>query len=114
IGVVIAERTLYLPSVAVAALAALIWQKLEGRVAPARMWVPVLAAAGIIGALGVRTWVRNPVWDSTDSVWASMFRDQPLSYRTQWLHAVGAWQAERYDVAETRFRLAHRLYDRDS
>jgi tetratricopeptide (TPR) repeat protein len=114
IGVLIAERTLYLPSVAVSALAAFAWQAAEPRLTPARRRALLLLAAAVIVVLGVRTWVRNPVWASTDTVWTSMLRDQPRSYRTQWLHAVQLWRAGRIDLAEAHFEFAYRLYARDS
>ena len=114
IGVLIAERTLYLPSVAVSALVAFAWQAAGPRLDPARRRRLVLLTAAVLLALGVRTWVRNPVWASTDTVWASMLRDQPRSYRTQWLYAVKLWRADRLEQAATHFEFAYRLYARDS
>jgi tetratricopeptide (TPR) repeat protein len=43
-----------------------------------------------------------------------MLRDQPESYRTQWLTAIQLWQDRRMDEAEARFEFAYRLYQRDS
>jgi tetratricopeptide (TPR) repeat protein len=43
-----------------------------------------------------------------------MLRDQPRSYRTQWLYAVKLWRAGRIDLAEAHFEFAYRLYARDS
>jgi tetratricopeptide (TPR) repeat protein len=114
IGVLIAERTLYLPSVAVSGLAAFAWQALQPRLDHAGRRRLVMLAAIVIVAFGARTWIRNPVWASTDSVWAAMLRDQPQSYRTQWLYAIKLWRADRLPEAATRFEFAYRLYDRDS
>jgi tetratricopeptide (TPR) repeat protein len=114
IGVLIAERTLYLPSVAVSALAAFAWQALQPGLDSAGRRRLVLICATVIIAFGVRTWIRNPVWASTDTVWAAMMRDQPQSYRTQWLYAIKLWGANRLPEAATRFEFAYRLYDRDS
>ena len=113
IGVVIAERTLYLPSVAVAALVAFVWHHASGRAAPRARRIALVLTPLIIILLGVRTWVRNPVWDSTETVWASMLRDQPQSYRTQWLYAMQLWQQKRMGDAAARFEFAYRLYPRD-
>ncbi|MBR9988131.1 MAG: tetratricopeptide repeat protein, partial [Gemmatimonadetes bacterium] len=74
----------------------------------------VMLVAIVIVAFGARTWIRNPVWASTDSVWTAMLRDQPQSYRTQWLYAIKLWRADRLPEAATRFEFAYRLYDRDS
>lgn len=114
IGVVIAERTLYLPSVAVCALVAFMWDAAAPVLTPGRRRVALAAAVAILVAMSLRTVLRNPVWESTDTVWNSMLRDQPESYRTQWLAAIKLWRADRLDDAEARFELAYRLYARDS
>ena len=91
-GVLLAERTLYLPSVGVAFL-----------VPAAAAWLanapPVLgrAAAGVAAGLvllgGARTWTRNPAWASTEAVYATLAREHPESYRAMWMHADEALRA---------------------
>lgn len=73
-GVLVAERTLYLPSagLALAAGAAL------ARLSPARLRV---ATAVLVLAGGVRSALRVPVWRSDRSVTLSMLEDSPDSYR---------------------------------
>jgi tetratricopeptide (TPR) repeat protein len=113
IGVVIAERTLYLPSVAVSALVAFAWQAAAPRASLSARRLTLVLVPVVVVLMGVRTWVRNPVWDSTDTVWESMMRDQPLSYRTHWLHAMQLWGRREMREAEAAFRFAYRLYPRD-
>jgi protein O-mannosyl-transferase len=113
VGIVIAERTLYLPSVAVSALIAFAWRAATPHASlPARRLVLVLTPVVLL-LMAARTWTRNPVWDSTETVWASMVRDQPQSYRTQWISAMQAWKEGRFQEAHEHFEFAHRLYPRD-
>lgn len=114
IGVLIAERTLYLPSFAFCALLAFGWQhaaptasRLSRRLAPVALIIATIA-------LGFRTWVRNPDWASTPALLFSMIRDHPESYRAQWVHATWMWQRGNVEQARYHFELAYRIYPRDS
>jgi hypothetical protein len=72
-GVLIAERTLYLPSVGFA-LAVGAWAgQLEGR----RLWA-LVGSVAILG--GVRSFVRVPVWRNDRTVILSILDDSPRSY----------------------------------
>jgi protein O-mannosyl-transferase len=71
-GFLIAERTLYLPSVGIV-LAAGAWLASLGRAAR----LPVLALV-ILG--GVRSALRVPVWRDNDTVTLSILEDSPRSY----------------------------------
>lgn len=114
IGVLIAERTLYLPSVAVCFLAAYAWD--AARQSAARETRRLALAGGllIVVAFGVRTVTRNPDWDSLTSVWEALARDHPESYRAQWVNALSVWNAGRPDLAEKYFQLAEKVHPRDS
>ncbi|MGH7505762.1 MAG: tetratricopeptide repeat protein, partial [Longimicrobiales bacterium] len=82
IGVVVAERLLYVPSVGVAIVVAYVWRQLtEAGTVPAR--ARVLALAAILALLGARTAVRNPDWKDTPTIIAALVRDHPESYRAQ-------------------------------
>ena len=85
-GVLVAERTLYLPSVGFA-LAVAVWVK----EVPIRRWWAVAALVVLLG--GVRTALRVPVWASQQSVLASVIKDSPRSY------VVPLSQAETYLAA---------------
>ena len=82
IGVLLAERTLYLPSVAVAfafaGLFTLAWQRIDLR-------KPALALAIVVPLLfAVRSTIRVPEWKSTDSILLALIRDRPDAFRGQW------------------------------
>ncbi|MEM7416822.1 MAG: hypothetical protein AAF389_15050, partial [Gemmatimonadota bacterium] len=79
-GVLLAERTLYLPSVGLAAATG--W--LIVRLARDRKQLGwgLLIAAVTLGS--VRTWTRNPTWKDTDTVFQHLLEDYPQSGRSQW------------------------------
>ncbi|HEY0673344.1 MAG TPA: tetratricopeptide repeat protein [Longimicrobiales bacterium] len=114
IGVLIAERTLYLPSLAVCFLAGFAWEAARKSVEQETRRLAVGAAVVVVAFFGIRTVIRNPDWDSLNSVWRSLSRDHPESYRAQWLNAVGMWRQGRPDLAERYFEIAYKLWPRDS
>ncbi len=80
-GVMLAERTFYLPSVGL--VAATGWLLVRYWRARPRQAVGVTAACLVL--LGVRTWTRTPTWKTNDSVFITMMRDHPESGRSQWV-----------------------------
>jgi protein O-mannosyl-transferase len=114
IGVLIAERTLYLPSFAVSAAIAFAWLELAPRAARRERVAAVALLVVVLLAGAVRTWMRTPDWRSTHTVLYSLVRDHPESYKAQWTHATWQWQLGRVDAARDHYELALRLYARDS
>lgn len=113
IGVLVAERTLYMPSFAVSALVALAWYHGAPRASNSmRRLAPVLLVI-ILAAGAVRTWIRNPDWDSTPAVWNALYRDSPESYRAQWVQASLFLAAGNVQRAREHYELAYRIYPRD-
>ena len=106
VGVLLAERTLYLPSVgvALAAGAAL------GRLPASRLRV---VAAGLVLAGGVRSAMRVPVWHDDAAVTLSILEDSPDSYRGP--ARMGALYQSRRETARAldAFRTSARTFDRD-
>lgn len=81
-GVLLAERTLYLPSVALAfllppAVAAL-------RRHPAQVSQTLATAGAVLLLLGLRTWNRTPAWQSTNTVFEHLVRDHPGLWMVEW------------------------------
>jgi hypothetical protein len=104
IGVLVAERTLYVPSVALSlALAAA--APLLPRHAVARP-APRLALAAIVGLLlglcAARTLIRIPDWRTTNTIFFALLQDRPDSFRAIW-HA--ARIADSRGAAGTAMRL---------
>ena len=105
-GVLLAERTLYLPSVGLA---------LAAGATLARLPVPRLRAvvALIVLAGGIRSALRAPVWRDDLAVTQSILVDSPESYRGP-ARMAALYQSHREpDRALAALRIAARTYDRD-
>lgn len=113
IGVLVAERTLYLPSVAVSILAAGVWAAAERSGALRARVIAATTCAVLTTVFAVRTVIRNPEWKDTEAVFAALYRDHPESYRAQ-LHAA-VLAMGRGDEAASRdhWELAYRLWPQD-
>lgn len=114
IGVLIAERTLYLPSVAVCILAGIAFAEALKSTERETRRLAIAAVAIITVVFGFRTVKRNPDWDSLTTVWESLARDHPESYRSQWVNALGLWSRKKNAQAEQYFLIAEKIWPRDS
>jgi protein O-mannosyl-transferase len=114
IGVVVAERTLYLPSVAIALVVGFAWDAIEKNAEQRRRQLAGVTIALALGLMGFRTVQRNPEWKSTLSILTAMVNDHPESYHAAWILADQYWR--RGDVAQSAFywEAAMRLWPRDS
>lgn len=114
IGVVVAERLLYTPSIALSiAIAFAIRHALHGELPARSKRLATAFGIVILVAMGVRTWIRNPDWKSTEAVLAALSRDHPESYRSQWHNASRAILAGQPEIGEGYMRLAHRIWPHD-
>jgi len=94
-GILLAERTLYLPSVGAALLLGISWHAAHRR-APAVAY----ACLGVLLAAGAaRTMTRNPIWRDDTTYYPAMVRDAPGSFRAYWTAAELARQ--RGDLKES-------------
>jgi tetratricopeptide (TPR) repeat protein len=114
IGVLVAERTLYMPSVALSILVAFITSHVVKTARPKEVRIGAVVVACAVLAMAVRTWVRNPDWKDSNAVQQAVFRDHPESYHAQWGRAMVAWDNGRLDEAAKWFDLTNRTYPRDS
>jgi protein O-mannosyl-transferase len=104
-GVVLAERTMYLPSVGAAVIAGWLLAQLPRR---------SVALAGLgVGALAVRTWTRTPVWHDNFALTVAALHDSPASYKAH--HAAGVFfgEAGHWPEAAAEYRLARQLFPLD-
>jgi hypothetical protein len=106
-GVLVAERTLYLPSAGLAIAAGAVLARLT-----ARRFVVLLASVVVL--FGIRTALRVPVWRDEGSVTLSILRDSPQSYRGP--ARAGATYQRLGDPARAldAYRRSVRLYPRDA
>ena len=89
--VLLAERTLYLPSFGIAFAVAALGMTLPW---PRRVRVAVLAV--VVAVAGARSLARVSVWHDDEAQFRALTRDAPRSYRTLWLvgkdeFAAGHW-----------------------
>lgn len=101
VGVVLAERTLYTPSVAVAMIVAALWQALERRGRQQDRRVGLILAALALTLMSLRTIQRNPTWHDTQRVLNTLVKEHPESYHTPWVLANHFWR--RNDMARAAF-----------
>ena len=107
VGILLAERTLYLPSAGLALAAGAALARLP--FARLRVVAVVLVLAG-----GIRSALRVPVWRDDGAVTLSILEDSPDSYRGP--ARMGALYQSRGDAARAleSFRIAARTFDRDA
>ena len=105
-GVLLAERTLYLPSVGLALAAGAALARL-----PASRLRPIVTVLVLAG--GIRSALRVPVWHDDYAVTQSILEDSPDSYRGPARMAV-IYQSHRQPArALGALREAMKIYDRD-
>ena len=112
VGILVAERALYLPSVAVALATAFIANSAGvKRLRRLTRALALVALAGACVAMTVRTVTRNPTWKDNAAVVRTLIRERPESYRSQWLAAVLLAQAGDTARSEAHWQLAYRLWN---
>jgi protein O-mannosyl-transferase len=105
-GILVAERTLYLPSVGLALAVGAWLERVLGR----RLW-PVVAA--VLVAAGLRTALRVPVWQTDYTAILSILQDSPRSYDGPTRMADVYLQHDRPAEAVEAAQAAIALYDLD-
>ena len=105
VGVLVAERTLYLPSAGLA-LALGAWLP----AATPRLWPVVVATLVVAG--GLRAALRVPVWRHEMTVIMSEFQDSPRSFDGPARMVRVYLGARRPDKALDAFHIAERIYDK--
>ena len=111
-GVLLAERTLYLPSVGLAFIAAGVvsWTARERR---ASLGMLVVTAGVVCGTFMVRTVLRNPSWKSSFTVMTTLGEEHPESFRAIWARAKGLSTVGEYEEAAGYYQTALELVPND-
>jgi protein O-mannosyl-transferase len=108
-GVVLAERTLYLPTVGVALVAGWIFE----RAIAARPRVVVAFAMALFAAFAIRTWTRTPFWHDKRHFLMAEVGEQPESYRAHLTVCVLLLLEHKYEVSAHECRTARELHAQD-
>ena len=118
-GIVLAERTLFLPSVGavliLGALAALIAQELRARTVDRVLFTRLAraTAAALLIAGATRSALRTPVWRDNDTLFDQAVIDAPLAYRAHYMRGAWSFERKRRREGEEEFRKALSLFPYD-
>jgi protein O-mannosyl-transferase len=116
-GVIIAERTLFLPSVGalLAVGAAAAWGRrrvAEIGLSPRR--IAAIPVAAILAMGVVKSAARQRVWRTTDDFHRSIVEDAPRSYRAHYMHGMWHFEKGRRAEGERHVRTAIALFPYDA
>ncbi len=114
-GILLAERTLFLPSVGFALVIGWGWTRMLDRW-PSRSALRVaIAGLGIliVGLAAARSIERTRVWKDEDTFFSRLERDAPDTYRAQLVSGTYYAQHQRHRDAERAYRKAWTLYRED-
>jgi len=108
-GILLAERTLYLPSVgALIALAygiTLVEARLRDEHSPLRRAVPLICAVALV--LGVvRSSTRNAFWHDSDSAFTQMVDEEPMSFKAHYAWGGQLFEKKKGKEGELEWHLA--------
>ena len=108
-GILVAERTLYLPSVGAMLALAIGLDALQARLRADRSslqrLVPLLCALAVLGGL-VRSSTRNAFWHDSDSAFATMVDEAPLNFKAHYAWGGQLFERKRGREAELEWRVA--------
>ncbi|HTR78534.1 MAG TPA: hypothetical protein VMH39_10500 [Gemmatimonadaceae bacterium] len=113
-GVLIAERTLFLPSIGVVLALATAVPYLESKLTTPVIRVAALVAVQCLVLAGaVRSAARTTVWRDNDTLFAREVVDAPLVYRTHYM--LGGWEftKDQLRAGESEFLIAMKLFPAD-
>lgn len=115
-GVVLAERTLFLPSVGAVLLLAGLGRSLAARLpalAPAGRRTTAALGVALIVLVGMWSARRALVWRDQSGFFAQLMREAPRTYRAHYVASRFYYGERRYPEAEQAARHALALYRRD-
>jgi protein O-mannosyl-transferase len=103
IGVLVAERTLYVPSVALSLSVVAVASRITFHQQRRATLLAAAIAVLLLAALAARSVVRIADWKSTESIFAALLRDRPDAFR-------GVWHIARVAVSRGDIPTALRHY----
>jgi hypothetical protein len=119
-GVILAERTLFLPSVGAMLALGPLWAWCAHRMTglgqrSRRVAVPAMAALAGVLILGAwKSASRGPVWRNDDSFFGQIVEDSPRGYRAHHVHGVWLFDKGRRADGEKHMRTAIALFPYDA
>lgn len=112
-GILLAERTLFLPSVgAMLVLGAGLQMVVTWR---PRFRTAAFVVVGLLMVLGVwRSALRQPVWRDNETLFAQTVVDAPLNYRAHWSYGLWLYEHGQHEEAFHSFETAMNLFPFDA
>ncbi len=101
-GILLSERTLYLPSVGF--VAALAWLLIRFRQERPRVALGLILVC--LGLMTARSWTRTPTWKDNMEVFNTLVAEHPEAGRSQWILGDVYFQLGRIPEALRSYRLA--------
>jgi tetratricopeptide (TPR) repeat protein/chromate transport protein ChrA len=108
-GILLAERTLYLPSVGAMLVVAVGLDALRARLRATRSPLQPLVPVAIVAALAfgvARSAERNAFWHDTDSAFELMVEESPLNFKAHYALGGQYFQSNRFREGELQWRMA--------
>jgi len=108
-GILLAERTLYLPSVGAMLVVAVGLDALRARLRVARSSLQPVVPAACLAALAfgvMRSADRNTFWHDTDSAFELMAEESPLNFKAHYALGGQYFQRNRFREGELQWRMA--------
>jgi hypothetical protein len=113
-GFMVAERTLFFPSVGIVLVAGAIAAHVRAREVRQEQWM-LAGAAGLLLALGLgKSIARQRVWKNNDVFFDQLVKDAPNSYRAHFLRARLLGESHRYREMEVEYHRAIKLFPYDA
>jgi hypothetical protein len=110
-GIMLAERTMYLPSVGAVMIAGwLVVRAMELGYTRAMRWAMAVVMLGFV----VRSVTRTPVWHDNKSLFVQSLIEEPESYHLHIIIAVVFAKAGQPAEAESEYRIARTIYKRSA
>jgi Tfp pilus assembly protein PilF len=109
-GVVLAERTLYLPSAGAALAVGWALERYGARVPRASIAFLMV----VLVAFAARSWTRTEVWHDSRTLQLTLLRDHPESYRAHWAMARAFEKMGKHAEAAQEYTTARTLFARDA
>ncbi|MHB8839402.1 MAG: hypothetical protein ACYC7F_10665, partial [Gemmatimonadaceae bacterium] len=108
-GILLAERTLYLPSAGAMLVVAYgmdaLWVRLQALRSPLRALVPAACLAALVFGV-VRSTLRNPFWHDTDTAFELMAAESPFNFKAHYALGGQYFTKNRYREGEREWQIA--------
>jgi protein O-mannosyl-transferase len=116
-GIVIAERTLFLPSLgAMIVLGGLLVPAMaawRARFAARTVWAPQLLCGVVLLTGAARSERRTTVWHDNDRLFRQATVDAPMSYRSHYMYGSWLFQHRHIIAGEVQYKIALKLFPYD-